>query len=301
MTTNQTLIFVGAHPDDETFGMGSTLAKYAAAGVKVYYVCATRGEAGSAEPEYLEGYASTAEMRCAEMASAAKVLNLAGVIYLGYRDSGMPGTPDNQNPDSLMQAPVEQVVARLVKIFRELKPDVVITHDPSGGYAHPDHIATHNATIKAFSAAGDPSAYPEAGPAFQPAKLYFGVRSHRLMKFMVKLMPLFGQNPHKFGRNGDIDLTKMVSVEYPIHAKVRLSKKDLEIRTKAAACHASQGGGRPPSRGRGMFGLVNSFFNITNRVLGYHDYFMRAYPQPNKRQRESDLFEGLDNKKPRIE
>ncbi len=293
MLKDKTLVFAGAHPDDETFGMGATLAKYAAAGVKVYYICSTRGEAGSAEAEYLRGYADVAAMRCGELSAAAKVLGLAGVMYLGYRDSGMPGTPDNNHPDSLLQAPLEQVTFRLVKLFRELKPDVVITHDPSGGYQHPDHIATHNAVVQAFSDAGKPGSFPTAGPPFQPAKLYFGVRSHRLMKLMVRLMPLFGQNPHKFGRNGDIDLARMVSIEYPIHARVRLTQKARDTRTKAAACHASQGGGRPPSRGRGMFGLVNSFFNLTNRLFGYHDYFMRAYPPPDPKHRESDLFAGL--------
>ncbi len=295
MTKNKTLIFVGAHPDDETFGMGATLAKYTAAGASVYYICATRGEAGTAEPEYMKGYQSTAEMRCAELAAAARVLGLAGVYYLGYRDSGMPGTPDNLNPNALMQAPAEQVIERLVKLYRHLKPDVIITHDPSGGYFHPDHIATHKAATQAFYAAGNASAYPDAGQPFQPARLYYGVHPHRVMKFMVKLMPLLGQNPHKFGRNGDIDLTQMVNIEYPVHAIIRLSSKDLEIRSRAAACHASQGGGRPPGRGRGIFGLVNAIFNLNNHIFGYHDYFMRAYPPFQGHRSETDLFPQNNN------
>ena len=174
MNIQKTLVFFGAHPDDETFGMGATLAQYAASGVKVYYVCSTRGEAGTVDPEYLQGYQTIADLRTAEMACAAKVLGLAGVIYLGYRDSGMTGSPDNQNPDSLFKAPVEQVAGLMVKIIRELKPDVIITHDAGGGYGHPDHIATHDAVVKAFYAASDPAQFPKAGPPFQPAKLYFG-------------------------------------------------------------------------------------------------------------------------------
>ena len=195
MNKQKTLIFFGAHPDDETFGMGATLAQYAASGVKVYYVCSTRGEVGTVDPEYMQGYKTIADLRTAEMECAAKVLDLAGVIYLGYRDSGMTGSPDNQNPDSLFKAPVEQVAGLMVKIIRELKPDVVVTHDAGGGYGHPDHIATHNAEVKAFYAANDPAQFPKAGPPFQPAKLYFGVRPAGIMKIVVRLMPLLGQNP----------------------------------------------------------------------------------------------------------
>jgi N-acetyl-1-D-myo-inositol-2-amino-2-deoxy-alpha-D-glucopyranoside deacetylase len=293
MTARKTLIFVGAHPDDETFGMGSTLAKYARHGVRVYYICATRGESGTVEPEYLKGYASIADMRSAELACAAGVLGLTGVIHLNYRDSGMPGSPDNQNPAALMQAPLPQVVGRLVAIFRDLKPDVVITHDPSGGYQHPDHIVVHNAACEAFYAAGDPRSFPAAGPPFQPAKLFYGIRPNRLMRFVVRLMPLWGQNPHKFGRNGDIDLTELVNLKYPIHTAVRLSRQDLDTRIRAAACHASQGGGRFPPRGGGLLGLLFSWSNAAGRIFGYYDYYMRAYPSPAGRRRESDLFQGL--------
>ena len=201
-----TLVFVGAHPDDETFGTGAILAKYSVSGVKVYYVCATRGEAGTVEPKYLQGYSNIGDMRWNELKCASQVLGLTDFIHLGYRDSGMLGAPDNSHPEALMKAPLDEVAGRLVKIFRAIQPDVVITHNSEGGYGHPDHIAVHQATVKAFYASGDPKQYPEAGPVFKPSKLYFGLRPHRLMKVMLKLMPLFRQDPHHFGRNRDIDL-----------------------------------------------------------------------------------------------
>jgi len=293
MNQDRTLVFVGAHPDDETFGMGATLAKYVAEGVKVYYICATRGEAGSVEPRYLKDYASIAELRCAELSAAAKELRLAGVYYLNYRDSGMNGSKDNQNPSALFNAPIEQVAERIVKIFRELKPDVVITHDPSGGYNHPDHIATHKATVKAFYACNDPLQYPENGMTYQPKKLYYGVRSRRLLKIMIKLMGIFGSNVHKYGRNHDIDLTKMTEINYPIHAVIKLPKSAMETRIKAAACHASQGGGRQSSRGNGVMGFANSVYNLKNRIYGYQDSFMREYPVFKGGRKEKDLFEGI--------
>ncbi len=293
MNSSKILMFVGAHPDDETFGMGATLAKYAADGIKVYYVCATGGEAGSVEPHYLEGYKSIYDLRCAEMRAAEQVLGLAGVIYLGYRDSGMQGSADNQNPAALINAPLDEAAGRLIKIMREIKPQVVITHDPTGGYNHPDHIATHKLTLKAFMECVEKKQYTDIGPDYQPQKLYYGVRSHRLLKVMIKTMSLFGRNVHKFGRNHDIDLTKMVEHEYPIHAYVKLTRSAMETRIKAAACHASQGGGRPPGRGPGLFGFVNSLNNINNRLFGYKDFFMREYPPVKNKRRESDLFEGI--------
>jgi LmbE family N-acetylglucosaminyl deacetylase len=198
----------------------------------------------------------------------------------------MQGSQDNKHPDALAMAPIEEVAGRMVKLLRELKPDVVITHEPGAGYGHPDHIATHNATVKAFYAASDPTQYSEAGPVFQPRKLYFGVRPHGFIKMMVKLMPLFGQNPHRFGRNKDIDLTGMIDVEYPVHAAIHLTKQAIETRSKAAACHASQGGGRLRP---GPFRILR----IVEKLRGQRDYFMRAYPSPTNQRQEEDLFEGL--------
>lgn len=286
MNKTKTLIFFGAHPDDESFGMGSTLAQYVTRGVKVYYVCSTHGEAGTVDPEYLRGYNSIADLRSAEMKCAAEALGLSGVIYLGYRDSGMLGSPDNKHPDSLAVAPVDEVAARMVKIMRELKPDVVITHDAGGGYGHPDHIATHNAAVKAFYAAIDPTQYPSAGPVFQPSKLYFLVRPHGLMKLIVKILPLFGQDPHHAGRNKDIDMTRMLDTNYPINAEIRLNKRSVQIRNRAAACHASQGGGGPR---RGPFRILQ----FIEKIRGQREYFMRDFPIPTNHHRETDLFEGI--------
>jgi LmbE family N-acetylglucosaminyl deacetylase len=286
MNRQKTLVFFGAHPDDESFGIGSTLAQYAAAGVKTYYVCSTGGELGTVEPQLLENYNSIKELREYEMKCAAEVLGLTGVYDLGYRDSGMRGSESNKHPDSMAMAPVDEVAGRIVKIIREIKPDVVVTHDSGGGYGHPDHVATHNGVKKAFYAANDAEQYPESGPPFQPSKLYFSVRSRRLMKLMVKLMPLFGQDPHHFGRNGDVDLTLMIGEEPQINAVVRLNKQSVETRSRAVACHSSQGGG--PRRRPGLFRMMD----LIQKLQGPRDSFRRAYPPPTQ-YREKDLFEGL--------
>jgi len=284
MNQQKTLVFLGAHPDDETFGPGATLAHYALAGVQVYVVCATRGEAGTVEPDFMKNCSTVAEVRNAEMKCAAKALGLADIIYLGYRDSGMSGSPDNKHTEALMLAPVEEVAGKIVNVIRKIKPEVIITHDAGGGYGHPDHIAVHKAVVLAFDAAANPLKYPESGPVFQPSKLYFTVRPRKFMKLLVKLMPVFGQDPRRFGRNKDIDLTKMMSEQYPVNAAIRLSKQALMIRNMASACHASQGGAGPRPALFRISGLLE-------KIAGQTDYFMRYIPPPGKRGVEHDLFE----------
>ncbi len=288
MNRQKTLLFVGAHPDDETFGVGSTLAQYAAAGIKVYYACATRGEVGMVEPELMKGYDTVGDLRWHELQCAARVLGLIDVFYLGYRDSGMPGTEDNKHPQALAAAPVDEVVGRIVKVIRSIKPDVVVTFDPIGGYRHPDHIAIHNATTKAFYASADPEQYPEAGESFQTSKLYYSVFPRGFLKIAVKLMSVFGQDPHHFGRNKDIDIAKLAEMQFPVHAVVHLKKRSVRARNEASTCHLSQLAGGPPRRG--------ILWWIAGRFMGEKDLFMRAYPPVKSRQREKDLFAGLIEK-----
>ncbi len=277
-----TLLAVLAHPDDESFIIGGTLALYARRGVDVYLVCATRGEAGEVDANYLEGYASIAERRESELYCASKLLALKSVFFLDYRDSGMDGSPDNYHPDSLVAAPEMQVVGDVVHFIRKLKPQVVITFDPIGGYRHPDHIAIQRATEKAFFAAGDPLAFPDDLPAFSPQKLYFHTMQKKLLRWAIKIMPILGKNPRKFGKNEDIDLTLIASEEFPTHAVVNY-KAVSEIREKASACHASQGGDKkaPSLLGRLM------------RIRSGKDTYMQAYPPPVNSRVENDLFEGV--------
>ena len=280
------LLFVGAHPDDETFGVGGTLAKYALAGVEVYYACATRGEVGSVDAALMEGYENIGDLRWTEMECASGILGLAGVFHLGYRDSGMEGTEDNNHSEALAAAPIEQVAERIVKIIREVKPQVIVTFDPIGGYRHPDHIAVHNATVMAFHAADNPAQFPEAGPVYRPQKLYFQVMSRKLLKLVVRALPFFGRDPKRFGRNKDVDLTALMEVEFPVHAKVQLTKQARELQEKARACHVSQvGGGRPRV----------SVLGLVARLAGQRDSYMRAYPKPTNKRMEHDLFEAVDD------
>ena len=275
------LLAVLAHPDDESFGLGGTLALYARRGYDTYLVCATRGEVGMVDD--LGGHASIAELRESELRCAAKHLGLTGVYFLGYRDSGMPGSDDNRHPNAQVNRPVEEVAGRVVKYIRELKPDVVLTFDPIGGYKHPDHIQIHRATALAFDRADDASFHPEAGAPFQPRALYFQVFPRGFLKWATRLMPLFGQDPAKFGKNKDINLKELAEVDFPVHARLDI-RSVAEIKSEAGACHSSQGGGQMR---RGLMGFVT-------RAFGEHEDYMRAYPPVDGGfKRLTDLFEGI--------
>lgn len=182
-----------AHPDDEAFAPGGTLAQYAAAGVEVTLVCATRGEAGEIADSSLATPETLPSVREQELRCAAEELGIREVIFLGYRDSGMAGTPENERPDAFVNVPAEEVVPRLVEIMRRVRPQVVLTFDPHGGYGHPDHIAIHRHTVAAFQAAGDPQVYPDRGKPWQPDRLFYAVFPRSFFQTLRETMIALGQ------------------------------------------------------------------------------------------------------------
>lgn len=283
MTQSKTLLAVLAHPDDESFGLGGTLALYASKGYDTYLICATRGEVGTLDEEYLKGFKDTAELRTDELERAAKVLGLKKVFFLDYRDSGMPGTEANKHPEAQINHSVDEVAGKVVKYIRELKPDVVITFDPIGGYKHPDHIHIHKATVLAFEKADDASFHPEAGLPFKPRALYYQVFSRLMLRWIVRLMPLFGKDPTKFGRNEDVNLKELAEVDFPVHVRMDITPV-AKIKREAGRQHASQGGAQ----------TERGWMRILAKVFGEREEFMRAYPPVNgKFHGGHDLFDGL--------
>lgn len=282
MTKNPTLLAVMAHPDDESFGIGGTLALYSRRGVDVFLVCGTRGEAGEMPESMLHDFHSIAEKREAELHCAGSLLGIKSVHFLGYRDSGMAGTPDNNHPQALAAQPEAVVAGVVARLIRELQPDVVITFDPIGGYHHPDHIATHNATVRAFEMAADDGFKTNGLNAFQPKKLYFQTMSRSFLRFAVWMLRIMGRDPRRFGSNGDIDLQAIADVDFPISARINC-REVASVRDAASACHASQGGA----------GMGGGFLGWVRRQFGYTEVFMRAYPSHIDGKIETDLFSGI--------
>jgi LmbE family N-acetylglucosaminyl deacetylase len=166
------LLGIFAHPDDEGTMSGAML-QYSISGVETGLVCATRGEVGEIADPALATPENLGEVREGELRAAAEVLGVWNLWFLGYRDSGMAGTPDNEDPRSFAQANAAGVVGKLVEIIRQFRPQVIVTFDETGGYGHPDHIAIYRHTTSAFYAAADAVQYPEHGPAHMVSKLYY--------------------------------------------------------------------------------------------------------------------------------
>ncbi len=279
------ILSVLAHPDDESFGMGGTLAKYASEGAQVHLICATRGEAGEVDPACLEGYESIAALRVAELKCAVEALGIQHLHLLSYRDSGMTGSKDNEHPKALINAPLDAVAGQIAVYIREFKPQVVLTFDPVGGYRHPDHIFINQATTRAVDLAGDPGFGNGPGP-YQPARLFYHTIPRHFIRFNVQLLRLLGKDPSKYGKNQDIDLTQLAKDDFPVHVRINYSPYAARKFT-ASQCHASQGGQ----------GLTRRPMRLLAWILGgsYRDQFMQAYPPlgEGKTRLKDDLFAGL--------
>jgi LmbE family N-acetylglucosaminyl deacetylase len=154
-----TLVSFHAHPDDESIQTGGTLAKAAAAGHRVVLVFATRGEHGEVADGFLDDEEHLAQRREKETLASADVLGAARVEFLGYHDSGMMGTPENDLPSSFWQADLEEAAERLARILTEESADVLTVYDSDGGYGHPDHIQVHRVGVRAAERVGTPRVY----------------------------------------------------------------------------------------------------------------------------------------------
>jgi LmbE family N-acetylglucosaminyl deacetylase len=140
-----TLVTFHAHPDDESIAMGGVMAKAAEEGHRVVLVVATRGEHGEVDEGFLPEGELLWERRERETLACAEILGAARVEFLGYVDSGMMGTPENDLPGSFWQADVEEAAAKLAAIVTEEQADVLTVYDENGQYGHPDHIQVHRA------------------------------------------------------------------------------------------------------------------------------------------------------------
>lgn len=275
------LLAVLAHPDDESFGPGGTLAKYARAGVDVHIAIATDGAAGSVTEEFADKRDRLVEIRTAELEAAVAILG--GTLHmLCYRDSGYMGDPANEHPEAFIQVDKAESTGRIVELIRQIRPQVIITHDETGGYFHPDHIRCYEITTAAFHAAGDPAQYPEIGPGpYQPERLYYSVFPSKYLRFFMLMIRLRGQDPTKMGRNNDVDFTNLGRPDADLHAHIDI--RDVwDIKQQAGAEHKSQGGG-----GRGFAGRMPVW--LQKRLFG-KEYFMRAVPAAPAGKQETDLF-----------
>jgi mycothiol S-conjugate amidase len=293
------LLTLHAHPDDESSKGASTVAKYHDEGVRTVLVCCTGGELGDIAnpavdtPEVRE---NLAEIRKQELAAATSIIGFDKVVMLGYRDSGMPGSPGNDDPRSFHRADFDEAVGRLVAIIRAERPQVIMTYgDDQQGYPHPDHLRVHDISIPAFERAGDADWYPDAGEPWQPLKLYYSTWSRaRARAIHDRFVALGMESPY------DDKWFNRPWQDHRITTRIDILDH-YEIRNQALIAHATQ----IDPTSHWWFGLPDS---EARTVHPYEDYILArslvdhipgedpaSKPDPEAAPviREHDLFEGI--------
>lgn len=236
-----TLMAVHAHPDDEAIGTGGVLARAAAEGIRTVLVTCTGGEVGEINPATNVALEDLGAVRERELRAACEILGVAHLELLGYRDSGMAGTEENNHPDSFAQADLDEATARLADLVRKYRPSVIVTYDENGFYGHPDHINAHRIAARAYELAGDPAHRSANGyEPWEPLKLYYtAVARSELAEFGKRLREAGIDAPLDDGLEGDEPAwgtpDELVTTVVDVAAHV-------EQKRQALFCHATQMG-----------------------------------------------------------
>jgi N-acetyl-1-D-myo-inositol-2-amino-2-deoxy-alpha-D-glucopyranoside deacetylase len=291
----QRVLFVHAHPDDETIGSGSTMARYAAADdVNVTLVTCTLGEEGEILlPEVAHLAADQedrlGEHRLAELAAAMDALGVSDWRLLGgpgtYRDSGMIGTPSNDRADCFWRADLLEAAAHLVAVLREVRPQVLVTYDDFGGYGHPDHIQAHRVAMYALVLAEAASFRPDLGPAHRVAKVYWVAFPRSVMRQGIDALRAAGETTGFAAMDPD-DLP--FACDDDLVTTAVDGGAFYEAKLAAMRAHATQ-----ISLDSGFFALSN---NIGSPAMST-EYFRLVRGEPtgpfDTEGRETDLFAGV--------
>jgi N-acetyl-1-D-myo-inositol-2-amino-2-deoxy-alpha-D-glucopyranoside deacetylase len=288
------LLLVHAHPDDETIGTGATMARYAAEGAQVTLVTCTLGEEGEI---VLDDHAHHAADRNdtlgahreVELANAMVALGVTDHRQLGhpgkYRDSGMVGTADNDDPSCFWRADLLAAAADLVAVIREVRPQVLVTYDDFGGYGHPDHIQAHRVAMYASLLAAAPSFRPDLGEAWDIAKIYWTAFPKSYVREGIMALRELGEDtgfaamdPDDIPFACDDDI-----VTTAIDAEPQSDKKMAAMRAHATQISVEDG----------FFALSNK---LGSRALGVEFYRLvrgEAAGDRDDAGRETDLFAGI--------
>ena len=276
---------VHAHPDDEVFLTGGVLAKASAEGIHTVLVTATLGEEGEIHDPELdpeEARHRLGSIRELELRRAAEILGVHELHVLGFRDSGMDGTPENAHPDNFHNADPEEATEKMVRLIRQTRPDVIVTYAERGGYGHPDHIATHRVTVAAFDAAGDPTRFPELEfPAWAPRKLYYGAFSRSAFERMRQLFR--ENNPDEALDTPDEDYSTFTVPDEDITTLVEV-RAQMAQKQAALRAHRTQIPEDSP--------FLTMAAELVGDLAGWETFIRvrSAVPTPD---REDDLFAGL--------
>ncbi|WP_338896254.1 N-acetyl-1-D-myo-inositol-2-amino-2-deoxy-alpha-D-glucopyranoside deacetylase [Streptomyces sp. TG1A-60] len=283
-----------AHPDDESINNGATMAKYAAQGVRVTLVTCTLGEEGEVIPPRLARLAPDRDdelgpYRKGELAEAMKELGVSDHRFLGgpgrYRDSGMMGVEQNERPGAFWSADLDEAAAHLVRVIREVRPQVLVTYDPDGGYGHPDHIQAHRVAMRAADLAPDPAFRSDLGEPWEIDKVYW----NRVPRGV--LMEGFGRLRRDLAEPGRLPFRQTAAVtDVPGVVDDHLVTTEIDGTDFAAAkiaamrAHATQ------------IEVAEPYFALSNKLaqpLLTTEYYELVRGRREGGGRERDLFEGI--------
>ncbi|MFI1646464.1 N-acetyl-1-D-myo-inositol-2-amino-2-deoxy-alpha-D-glucopyranoside deacetylase [Streptomyces avidinii] len=287
------LLLVHAHPDDESINNGVTMAKYAAEGAHVALVTCTLGEEGEVIPPGLAHLAADRDdtlgaHRVGELAAAMAELGVHDHRFLGgpgrFRDSGMMGAPQNHRPEAFWSADVDEAAAYLVEVIRELRPQVLVTYDPDGGYGHPDHIQAHRVAMRAAELAAEAAFRRDLGAPHAVGKIYWNRVPRSVVEEGFARLRAVGEVPFP-GVGSPEDVPGVVADE---RITAEIDAKDTFVTAKAAAmrAHATQ------------IAVDGPFFALSNDLaqpLFTREYYELAEGMAGvpAGEREHDLFAGV--------
>ncbi|MEU9300547.1 N-acetyl-1-D-myo-inositol-2-amino-2-deoxy-alpha-D-glucopyranoside deacetylase [Streptomyces sp. NPDC048269] len=289
------LLLVHAHPDDESINNGVTMAKYAAEGAHVTLVTCTLGEEGEVIPAELAHLAADRDdglgaHRVGELAAAMAELGVSDHRFLGgpgrFRDSGMMGVPQNHRPEAFWSADVDEAAAYLVEVIRDVRPQVLVTYDPDGGYGHPDHIQAHRVAMRAAELASEGAYRRDLGEPHTVGKVYWNrVPLSVVEEGFAKLRAVGNEVPFP-GLASPQDVPGVVPDER-ITAEIGDEERFVAAKAAAMRAHTTQ------------IAVDGPFFALSNDLaqpLFAREYYelVEGTPGAPAGEREHDLFAGVD-------
>ncbi|MBT2469213.1 N-acetyl-1-D-myo-inositol-2-amino-2-deoxy-alpha-D-glucopyranoside deacetylase [Streptomyces sp. ISL-66] len=288
------LLLVHAHPDDESINNGVTMAKYAAEGAHVTLVTCTLGEEGEVIPPGLAHLAADRDdtlgnHRIGELAAAMRELGVTDHRFLGgpgrFRDSGMMGTEQNRRPGAFWSADVDEAAAYLVEVIRELRPQVLVTYDPDGGYGHPDHIQAHRVATRAAELAAETAYRRDLGEPYAVEKIYWNRVPRSVVEEGFAQLRAAGGAASFPGLARPDDVPGVVADER-ITAEIDADEDLVAAKAAAMRAHATQ------------IAVDGPFFALSNDLaqpLFTREYYELVAGRPGAPagERERDLFAGV--------
>ena len=263
-----------AHPDDEGFGCGGALAMLGARGARVTIAVGTNGDVGEISDPTLATPETLASVRQEEMRQAMKVTGVQDIRFMGYRDSGMAGTPENDHPRSLYQAPPDRVTEELAQIIQDTRPDAVLTHDPTGGYGHPDHKTMCELVTKAFQTVTKEGVTAQGS---RPMLLYYVCFPRSSFRRMWQQMLDAGVTPPF----ASLDIDRLGSPDDEVTTELDV-REYVDIKIESLNCHRTQ------IDANGPFSQLPP--EVTRDMMGT-EYF--ALVEPQGLDSGADLLAGL--------